>query len=165
MAPAGNNLEEINVRQSDAALCNIWQKSALFAKSSVILRDFWVKPHKKCPFFEDSGRCPKILDYTLTGWLNHWKWLVPGLVWLLNFLSSGGGLDCFLQPNVLPKPNKITVTCSKSLKLTSRVNFDLPKVAEWLSTLNCSKSAKMTSFKICVFQIMEKLETSNLDIR
>ena len=41
------------------------KKSALFAKSSVILRDFWVKLHKKCRFFEDSGCCPNILDYTL----------------------------------------------------------------------------------------------------
>ena len=26
---------------------------------------FWVKLHKKCPFFEDSERCPEILNYTL----------------------------------------------------------------------------------------------------
>ena len=26
---------------------------------------FWVKLHKKCPFLEDSERCPEILNYTL----------------------------------------------------------------------------------------------------
>ena len=41
------------------------KKRALFAKSSVVLRDFFVKLRKKYPLFEDSGCCFKILDYTL----------------------------------------------------------------------------------------------------
>ena len=48
------------------------KKSALFGKSGiilrhfhVILRHFWVKLPKKCPFFEDSGRCPEIRNYAM----------------------------------------------------------------------------------------------------
>ena len=71
----GNNQEEVSF-QSNAALFNICQKSALFAKSSVILRHFyvilrhfWVKLSKKCPFFENSRRCPEILNYTMVKYL------------------------------------------------------------------------------------------------
>ena len=59
-----NNPEEISVCYSDAATCNIWKKSTLFAKNIVILRYFWVN-FTKVPFFKDSRCCPKILDYTL----------------------------------------------------------------------------------------------------
>ena len=48
--------------KSDAATCNIWPNSAPFPK--IVLRYFMVKLHQKCPF-QDFGRCPKILDYTL----------------------------------------------------------------------------------------------------
>ena len=60
---ARNNAEEISIVKSDAALCSIWQKNVLCAKSIVILRHFWVKLHKNCPFFE--GRCSEILNYIL----------------------------------------------------------------------------------------------------
>ena len=45
-----------------------WQyltKICLFFQNSILLRHIWVKLRKKCPFYEDSGHCPKILDYTL----------------------------------------------------------------------------------------------------
>ena len=64
---SGNNQEEISVRWLDAALCNICQKSALFAKSSIVLRRFWVKLHKKCPFL-------KILDTALKFWIKLRMW-------------------------------------------------------------------------------------------
>ena len=87
--------------------------------------------------------------YLLTGELSSWFQLIESLkmtcarpyAWFLIFLSSTGSFHCFSQPNILPKFSKITVTCPKSLKWTSRVNFELPKIAEWLSTLNCSMSA------------------------
>ena len=44
---------------------NITKKFPFFPKV-VLFKAFWVTLWKKCPFFEDSGRCPKILDYTLT---------------------------------------------------------------------------------------------------
>ena len=51
--------------------------------------------------------------------------------WFLNFLSEG--LDCFSWPNVLPRNSKITVPCPKSV--------ELKEYSQWLSILNCSKSA------------------------
>ena len=63
------------------------------------------------------------------------------------FLSSGGGFDCFFQSNVLPKISKITVTCPKSLKWTSRVGFDLPKVSRMTINFKLLKVRKMTSLK------------------
>ena len=51
-------------------------------------------------------------------WLNHWKWLVSDLMHLvLEFLSNGGGLNCFSW-HVLPKLSKIIETCPKSIKWT-----------------------------------------------
>ena len=41
------------------------KKVPFFSISSIILRHFWVKLHKKCPF-EDSRRCPEILNYTMS---------------------------------------------------------------------------------------------------
>ena len=50
---------------------------------------------------------------------------------VLEFLSNGEGLDCFLR-YVLPKLSKVTVTCPKSVKKTktNRDSFDLPKVSK-----------------------------------
>ena len=58
-----------------------------------------------------------------TGWLHHWKWLVPFMRVVLEFFSNGKGLKCFLW-HVLPKLSKITVTC--------------PKVSKKISTLQTS---------------------------
>ena len=62
--------------------------------------------------------------------------------WFLNFLPDGEGFDCFLWPNVMSKPSKMTETC--------------PKSAKWLN-FEQLKSSKMTSFKIYVSPIMRKL--------
>ena len=72
----------------------------------------------------------------------------------LIFLSNSVGLDCFLQPNVLPKHSKITVTCPKSEK-KERVGSILtcPKSAKWISTLDCSKTAKWPIWKSEYFQL------------
>ena len=85
--------------------------------------------------------------------------------WFLKILSSRGGLDCFLLPNVLPKLSKITVTCLKALKWMSRVNFDLPKVGRMTINFEQLKVSKITDLKIYISQVMEKVETSNLGIR
>ena len=48
---AGNNPEEISVRWSDAALCNIWQKSALFFQNWFYFNVFLGDTSSKLPFF------------------------------------------------------------------------------------------------------------------
>ena len=68
-------------------------------------------------------------------------------VWIINFLPSGGGLDCFLQPNVLPKRSKIIVTCPKSLKSSRSVNFDLPKISRMTTNFELLKIAKWPIWK------------------
>ena len=83
----------------------------------------------------------------------------------LIFLSNDVGLDCFLQPNVLPKLSKITVTCPKSEKKTSRINFDLPKVSKMNISFGWLKVCIMTNLKIWIFSVTEKLESSNFNSR
>ena len=70
--------------------------------------------------------------------------------WLLNFLSKREGLDCFSQPNVLPKISKI---------------IDFPKVGKTTINFEILKISKMTTLKIYISPVMEKLETSSLDGR
>ena len=111
--------------------------------------------------------------YLLTGELSSWFRLIESLkmtcarsyLWFLNFLSSGGCLDCFLKLNVLPNLSKITVTCPKSLKWMGRVNFDLPKVSRMTINFELIKVSKMTSLKIYMSEVTKKLERSNLDIK
>ena len=81
---------------------------------------------------------------------------------VLEFLSGGEGLDCFSEHN-LPKPNKITVTCPKSVKGDNRVNSDLPRVSK-INNFELLKVSKITSLKIFISSVREKLETSNLKI-
>ena len=64
----------------------------------------------------------------------------------LNFLSNGAGLNCFSQPNILPKLNKLTWPVQSQKKGTSRVNFDG-------SVLNCSNSAKWPVWKSIYLQL------------
>ena len=87
------------------------------------------------------------------------------LAWFLKFLSSGGVLDCFLQPNILLNLCKKLLTCPKLLKWASMVNFEWPKVIRITINVEQLKVSKITSLKIYISQVMEKLETSNLDIR
>ena len=63
--------------------------------------------NEKQPFKSMYWLGNSVLD---SSWLNHWTWIVPDPmhVWFLNFLSNGWSLDCFLQPNVLPKLIKKT---------------------------------------------------------
>ena len=82
---------------------------------------------------------------------------------VLEFLSNGG-LNCFLQ-HVLPELSKITVTCPQSVKGPNRVNFDLPKVSKININFELLKVCNMTSLKIYISPVTEKLETSNLDSR
>ena len=63
--------------------------------------------------------------------------------WFLNFLPDGEGFDCFLWPNVMSKPSKMTETC--------------PKSAKWLSILSSSKVAKWPVLKFMLSPIMRKL--------
>ena len=74
------------------------------------------------------------------------------LCMVLEFLSNGKGLDCFLQHN-LPKRSKRTVTCPKQYKGTNRVNSDLPKVSKikakwplWKSICLHSRRARNIEF-------------------
>ena len=46
-------------------LVMFYEKVPFFSKNSVIFYVFLGKTTPKVPFFKDSGRCPKILDYTL----------------------------------------------------------------------------------------------------
>ena len=45
----------------------------------------------------------------------------------------------------------------------NKVNFDLPKVSKMNINYELLKDSKMTSLKIYIYPVMEKLETSNLD--
>ena len=47
----------------------------------------------------------------------------------------------------------------------SQVNFDLPKLRKMTTNSELIKVSKMTSLKIYVSLVMEKLETLNLDSR
>ena len=52
----------------------------------VALRHFWVKPHKKNPYLEESRCCPEILNYTLQAphsWLDK---LVLNLLQIISFI-------------------------------------------------------------------------------
>ena len=63
---------------------------------------------------------------------------MPFYAWFLNILSNGEGLDCFSQPNILPKLSKITVNWLKPVKINKVGSFlTCPKSAKWLSILNC----------------------------
>ena len=81
-----------------------------------------------------------------SSWLNHWKWLLPDPMhgsW--NFLSHREDLDCFLQPEVLPKFSEIIVTCPKSINIQQWEQFLHPHSQKndyqfW--NAQCSKSAK-----------------------
>ena len=77
----------------------------------------------------------------------------------LEFLSNEEGLNRFSR-HVLPKLSKITLTCPKWAK---RVNFHFPKVGKININFELLKVSKMTSLKIYVSPVTEKLETSNLD--
>ena len=96
-------------------------------------------------------------------WLDHWKWLYQILcAWFLNFYQTERvwivfhGMSC-------PKLSKKTVNCSKWVKRTNRVNFDLPKISKTNINFELLKVRKMTSLKIYISPVTEKLETSNLD--
>ena len=92
--------------------------------------------------------------YLLTGELNSWFMLFESLkmisakpyAWFLIFLSNKGGLNYFMQLNVLPKLSKITATSPESPKWTSMVNW--VKIgskwvqSKWPLSLNCLKSEK-----------------------
>ena len=96
-------------------------------------------------------------------WLDHWKWLMPDLMHVvLEFLSNGEGLDHFLR-HVLPELCKINVTCPKWVKWTKKGKFWLAQVSKININFELLKVSKMTSLKIYVSPVTEKLETSNLD--
>ena len=98
-------------------------------------------------------------------WLDHWKWLMPDLMHVvLEFLSNGEGLDHFLR-HVLPELCKINVTCPKWVKWTKKGKFWLAQVSKININFELLKVSKMTSLKIYVSPVTEKLETSNLDSR
>ena len=95
---------------------------------------------------------------------SRWSWKMTcarSVAWFLNFLSNRVSLDCFLQPNILPKHSKIIVTCPKQEKQTSRVNFDFPKISKMSINFDLFKVSKMTSWKIYISSVTEKLETPN----
>ena len=111
--------------------------------------------------------------YLITGEFGSWFRLIESLkmtcarpyAWFLNFSSSVRGLDCFFQPRVFAKLSKINCDLPTSLKWISRVNFDLPKGSRMTINFELLNVSKMIGLKICVSQVLEKLETSNLDIR
>ena len=106
--------------------------------------------------------------YSLTKEISSWfPWIgsvkvtcVRSCAQFLNFYERERVWIFFLQ-HVLPKLNKITVACPKSLKEPNRVSFDLPKVSKIIISLELLKVRKVTSLKICIYLVTEKLETSN----
>ena len=67
---------------------------------------------------------------------------------VLQFLLNGEGLHCLSQ-HVLPKLSKITVTQPQSVKKRGTVLTCL-KLAKWISTLNCSRSAKLPIWNLYI---------------
>ena len=65
--------------------------------------------------------------------------------------------------HVLPKHSKITLTCPKWVKKPNRVNFDFPEVSRININFELSKVSEMTSLKIYISPVTQKLEISNLD--
>ena len=92
--------------------------------------------------------------YLLTANISSWFLLIESLkitcarsyVWFLNFYW-------IVLCDVLPKLSKITVSCPKSIITKMNINFEFLKVS------------KMTSLKIYISPVTEKLETSNLHSR
>ena len=88
--------------------------------------------------------------------LKSWFWLIESLKMTLSdpmhgywiFCQVEGIWNCFLHPNRLPNPSKITVTWPKSLKWTSMVKFDLTKVSRMTISFELLKAIKITSLKI-----------------
>ena len=93
-------------------------------------------------------------------WLDHWKWLMPDLMGVV--LSNREGLDRFSR-YVLPELSKTTVTCPQWVKGPKRMNFDLPKVSKININFELLKVSKVTSLKIYISPVTEKLQISNLD--
>ena len=77
---------------------------------------------------------------------------------VLEFLSKGEGLDCFSR-HLLPKHSRIIVPVQSQWKGPNRVSFDLPKVSKMNIIFELLKVSKMTSLKIYISPVMEKLET------
>ena len=84
-------------------------------------------------------------------WLQLWNNLCQILCILLEFLSSWEGLDCFLW-HALTKLTKITMTCPKAVEGNKESVLTWPKLVKWISTLNCSKSAKWPIRKFIYLQ-------------
>ena len=59
----------------------------------------------------------------------------------------------------------IIVSCPKSVKIKEEGQFYLPKVSKMTINFELLKVSKMTSLKIYISLVMEKLEISNLDSR
>ena len=64
----------------------------------------------------------------------------------------------FLWKNVLPKLSKITDLPNVSIREKVGGNIDLPKVIKMDINFELLKVSKMTSFKIFISPVMEKLE-------
>ena len=58
-------------------------------------------------------------------WLNHWKWFVPDTMPGFLFFCQTVSLDCFLQPKVLLRVSKITVTYPVLVKMNIWGQFRL----------------------------------------
>ena len=101
--------------------------------------------------------------YLLTEETSSWFLLIlcQILCVVLEFLSNGEALDCFLQHN-LPKLSEIIVTCPKK---TNRVNFVLLKISKININVELLQVSKITSLKIYISSVTKKLGTSNFDSR
>ena len=80
-------------------------------------------------------------------WLDHWKWIMPDLMRVVpEFLSNEEGLNRFSR-HVLPKLSKINDLSKVSKKDRIEWISTYPKLVKYISTLNCSKSAKCLVWK------------------
>ena len=78
--------------------------------------------------------------------------------------ERGLGLSFFFRP-VSPKLSKTTKTWPNLVKWMSRVNINLPKHSKMTINFESFKVSKMTSLKIYISPVMEKLNASNLNSR
>ena len=91
------------------------------------------------------------------------------LCMILQFFVKERGLRLsffffFLWP-VSPKLSKTTKTCPNLVKWMRKANINLPEYSKMTINFELFKVSKMTSLKIYVSPVMEKLKTSNLNSR
>ena len=82
---------------------------------------------------------------------------------ILEFLSNRERFDRFFAACLIQTQKNNHDLSKVSQKDQNRVNLDLPKVSKINIKFELLKNSKMTSLKIFISPVMEKLKTLNLD--